>query len=105
VHSMQTLPNYFDQPSVVNVMNTSWPATMWGPAIVMVPTCQSVRLSVCHIQISPELSVIDVWLLGNSYRNPGFPIQNLPSDSRSEVLFRVFPCWHFAHSDRNGQLS
>jgi len=42
---------------------------------------------------------------GNSNRKPGFPIQNLPSDSRSEVRFchfGVFPGWHFAHSDRNG---
>jgi len=38
----------------------------------------------------PKLSEIDIWLLRNSNRNPGFPIQNLPSDSRSEVRFRHF---------------
>jgi len=34
-----------------------------------------VRLSVCHTQISPKLSEIDVSLLGNLNRNPGFPIR------------------------------
>jgi len=51
-------------------------------AIVMV---RAVRLSVCHTRISPKLSEIDLWLSGNSNRKPGFPILNLPSDSRSEV--------------------
>jgi len=37
----------------------------------------SVCPSVCHTRISPKLSEIDAWLLGNSNRNPGFPIQNL----------------------------
>jgi len=55
----------------------SWP-TVWGPAIVMVTL--SVHLCVCHMQVSMKLSKINVWLLGNSNRNPGFPIQNLPSD-------------------------
>jgi len=45
------------------------------------PRCQSV----CHMRISPKLSEIDVWLLGNLNRNVGFPIQSLPSDSRLEV--------------------
>jgi len=44
------------------------------------------------LNIFPKLSEIDVWLLGNSNRNPGFPIQNLPSYSRSEVRFRHFGC-------------
>jgi len=47
------------------------------------------------------------WLLGNLNWNSGFPIQNLPSDSRSKVRFQPF--WvllgfHFAHSDRNGPV-
>jgi len=49
----------------------------------------SVRLSVCHTRISPKLSEIDVWLLENSNRNLGFPIQNLPS----EVRFGHFGCF------------
>jgi len=36
----------------------SWPATMWGPAIVG-PRCPSV----CHMRISPKLSEINIWLL------------------------------------------
>jgi len=48
---------------------------------------------VCHTQMSPKLSEIDVWLLGNSNRNLGFPIQNLPPDSRSEVPFCYFGCF------------
>jgi len=64
-------------------------------AIVMVCV---VRLSVYHIRISPKISEIDVWLLGNSNRNLGFPIQNLPSDSRSEVRFRHFGCFRVGTS-------
>jgi len=71
---------------------------MWGPAIAMV---RIVRPSVCHTRISLKLiSEIDVWLLGNSNRNAGFPIQNLPSDSRSEVRFRHFGCFPVAFSDK-----
>jgi len=40
----------------------SWPATMWGPAIVMV---RVVRPSACHTRISSKLGEIDIWLLGN----------------------------------------
>jgi len=62
----------------------------------------------CHMRLSPKLSQTDVWLLGDSNRNPGFSIQNLPSDSRSEVrfchLFLVFSVRHFAHCDRNLEL-
>jgi len=47
-------------------------------------------LSVCHMRISPKLSEIDIWLLGNSNRKPRFPIQNLSSDSRSGVPFCQF---------------
>jgi len=61
-------------------------------------TCPSVRLSVTRI--SPKLSEMDVWLLGNSNRNPGFPIQNLPSDSQSEVRFHHFGCFRVAFSDK-----
>jgi len=44
----------------------SWPATMWGPAIVMGRIVRLfVCLSVCHTRISPKLSEIDLWLLGN----------------------------------------
>jgi len=68
------------------------------------PRYPSVRLSVClsvsHARISPQLSEIDVWLLLNSSRNLCFPIQNLPSDSRSEVRFRHFGCFRVALSDK-----
>jgi len=56
----------------------SWPATIWGLAMVMVHACPSVCLS--HANISKTKRDY-IWLLGNSNRNPGFPIQNLPSDS------------------------
>jgi len=57
-------------------------------------------LSVCHTLISLKLSEIDIWLLGNSIRNPGFPIQNLPSDSQSEVRFRHFGYFRVAFFDK-----
>jgi len=83
----------------------SWPATMWWPAIVVVCV---VRLSVCHMWISAKVSEIDVWLLGNTNRNLGFPIQNLPSDLRSDVQFRHFGCFQVGTSHIQteiGQLS
>jgi len=49
--------------------------------------------SVCHTRISPKQSGIEIRLLENSNRKPGFPIQNLPSDLRSEVWFRHFGCF------------
>jgi len=73
----------------------SWFATMYGPAIVMV---RIVRLSVCCMRISPKLSKIDLWLLLNVNRNLGFPIQNLPSDLRSEVQFCHFGCFQVGTS-------
>jgi len=57
---------------------------MWGPAIVKV---RVVHPSVSHTRISPKLSKIDVRFLGKSNKNLGFLIQNLPSDSRSEIRF------------------
>jgi len=51
----------------------------------MVCACLSICLSVTHEYL--KLNGIDVWLRGNSNKNPGFPIQNLPSDSRLEVRF------------------
>jgi len=77
-----------------------------GPAIVIV---RVVCPSVCHTHTSPKLCEIDVWLLGNSNRNPGFPIQNLPSASWSEVRFRHVRCFrvHIAHvklGQFNGEL-
>jgi len=67
----------------------SWLATMWGPAIVMVRVVrQSVCLSHANIyETKRERHMVN--------RNPGFPIQNLPSDSRSEVRFRHFGCFRF----------
>jgi len=58
--------------------------------------CPSVCLSVSHTQISPKLSEIDVWLLGNQNRNPRIPYQNLPS----EVRFCRFGCFQVAFSYR-----
>jgi len=54
------------------------------------PRCPFVSLSVCHMRISPKLSEIDLWLIENANRNLGFPIQNLPTNSRSEVRLRHF---------------
>jgi len=71
------------------------------------PCCPSVCPSVCHTQICPKLSETDVLLLENSNRKPGFLIQNLPSDSQSEVRFRHFGCFRVGtlfHSDRNGPV-
>jgi len=56
-----------------------------------------VRLSVCHMRISPKLSEIDPRLLGNSNMKPDFPIQNLSSDSQSEVQFRCLIQQHGKH--------
>jgi len=56
----------------------------------------NVRPSVCHTRISLKLSEIDVWLLGNSNRNPVFPVQSLPSDTRLEVQFRHSGCFWVA---------
>jgi len=53
-------------------------------ALVRSSTCPYV----CHMLLSPKLSEIDIWLLGNSNTKLGFPIQNLPSHSQSEVRFR-----------------
>jgi len=62
---------------------------------------RSVCLSVCHTWISPKVSEIDIiWLLGNSNGNPGFPIQNLSSDSWSGVQFCHFGCFRVAFSDQ-----
>jgi len=74
-------------------MNTtcSWPTTMWQPAMVMVHIVR-------HMQISPKLSETDLWLLWNANRNLGFPIQNLPSDSQSEVRFHHFGCFRVSTS-------
>jgi len=71
----------------------SWPSKMWEPATVML---HHVCLCVCHMQTSPKLSEIDVWLLGNLNRNLGVLIQNLPPDSRSEVRFCHFGCFRVA---------
>jgi len=68
---------------------------MWGLAIVMVHV---VCLSVCHACISLKLSEIDVWLLGNSNMNVGFPIQNLPSYSWLKVRFHHFGCFQVGTS-------
>jgi len=67
----------------------SWPCTMWRPALVMVcVVCRFVCLS--HTNISEtkrDRAMVTIW---SSNRNPGFPIQNLPSDLRPEVQFRHF---------------
>jgi len=62
--------------------------------------CPSVRPSVAHKRISPKLSQIDVRLLGNWNRNPGFLIQNLLSYSRSETWFRHFGRFRVVFSDK-----
>jgi len=55
----------------------SWPATMWGPAIVMVHV---VCPSDCHTRISLTSNEIDLWLLWYGNRNLDFMVQNLLSD-------------------------
>jgi len=62
-----------------------------GPVLIMVHVVS---------RISQKLSDIDVQLLGNSNRNLGFPIQNLPPDSRLEVRFRHFGCFRVAFSNK-----
>jgi len=69
---------------VFSLRPVSWPATMWEPAVVMV---RVVRRSVCHMRIPPKPSEIGIQLPGSLNRNLGFPIQNLPSDSRLELRF------------------
>jgi len=64
----------------------------------------SVCLSVCCVRISPKLSEIDVWLLGNSNRKLGLP--DSESANRFAIGSTVLPCWvflgwHFVHSDKN----
>jgi len=49
--------------------------------------------SICHMRDRSRL-------LWNWNRNPGFPIQNLPSDSWSEVQFCHFGCFWVAFSDK-----
>jgi len=48
--------------------------------------CLSVRTSVCHTRMSPKLSEIDVWLLGNSNRNS-------ESAVRFAIESTVLPFW------------
>jgi len=55
--------------------------------VVRPSVCLSVCLSHANISETNRDSQIDVWLLGNSNRNQGFPIENLPSDSRCDVQF------------------
>jgi len=52
------------------------------------------------MRISPKLSEIAVWLLGNSDRNRGFPILNLPLDLQLEVRLRNFGCFWVSFSDK-----
>jgi len=77
----------FETLSLAFIFLISWHASVCEPAIVMV---RVVRMSVCHTRVSPKLSEIGVWLPGNSNKNPGFPIHDQPSDSRSEVQFLHF---------------
>jgi len=74
-------PGPFDSKS--DTLTTTPPP----PTVCVV--CPSLCTSVSHANESE----IDLWLLWNSDRNPGFPIQNLPSDSQSEVRFRHFGCF------------
>jgi len=55
----------------------SCPATMWGPAIVLVCIVCPSKISLSLANISETKQDRPLWLLGNC-----FPIQNLPSDSR-----------------------
>jgi len=62
-----------------------------------------VRPSVCHMRISPKLSEIDLWLLGNSNRNPGrLRICYQIRDRKYSSADLGVPGRHFAHCDRNG---
>jgi len=72
--------------------------------VVRPSVCLSVCLSVTR-EYPPKLSEIDVFLLLMWNRNPGLPIQNLPSYSRSEIRFRHFRCfgaWTFAGRNKFG---
>jgi len=63
----------------------------YGNGLLCLPICLSVGL---------KLSEIDVWLLLMSNRKLGFPIQNLPSDSWSEVWFHHLWCFWVALSNK-----
>jgi len=68
---------------------------MHGPAIVMV---RVVCLSLCVSHANVFETKMDIWLLGNSNRNLGFPIQDLSSDLRAKVRFRHFGCFRVGTS-------
>jgi len=74
---------------VICVLLVSWPATMWDIVIVRV-----VCLCVTR-EYLPTLSELDLWLVANANRKPRLSIQNLPSDSWSEVRYRHFGCFRF----------
>jgi len=61
------------------------------------PVCPSVCLSQSHASIS-ETKRDRRMFLGNSDRNQGFPIQNLPSESWSEIQFRHFRYFRVGNS-------
>jgi len=64
----------------------SWHATVCRPAMVMVRVVRPyVCLFICHMQISPKLGEIDVWLLGNR-----LPDSSPAIDSRSQVRLHHF---------------
>jgi len=65
--------------------------------------------SVCHTRISPKLSEIHLWLVGNSNRKRRNGFANSESAIRFTIgrtvpPFWVFPGRHFTHCDRNGEL-
>jgi len=76
--------------SVSHFRFISWSDTIWGPAIVMVRACPSVRLSVClsHANIY-ETKRDRLWLLGNSNRK----IRTLWFRICHQIRYRHFRCF------------
>jgi len=73
----------------------SSPATLWGPAVVMVCV---VRLSVCLLNANIFETKWDRHAQETWIGKRGFLIQSLPLDSRLEVRFRHFGCFRVGTS-------
>jgi len=87
------------QPS--KIYPTRWFIKTWQSTLYLTITLAHLNRFLAGLNIS-ETKRDSRMLLGNSNRNTDFLIQNLPSDSRSEVRFFNLGC--FANCDRHGEL-
>jgi len=91
---MRPSPNYFGYLFLKDFCDLLADPPECGASYSNGPCCPSVclsaRPSVCVSQTNISVTKPDrrMVTIGNSNRKLGFPIQNLPSDSRSEVRFR-----------------